>query len=231
MVEGNWIPAGDPQTSMCAMARSTSTIQCMPTILAIEGRGRRMTASLRPVWSIIWRAPGQNQGYPASPSLVIKYSYTQYLSVTWSHNQRTKPNTHSITYRKYVYSLWNTGKLPRPPDHWPGIPRAVSAGCWGGARKTQSYVLSLLTFPLGTHSQTAATQEWRHSSACVTQQRSRTHLVSHKAWASCGKGACSPGWGRCWCSLYLQQEGLGCGTQATLDEEDLKCCEKEMFRK
>jgi hypothetical protein len=81
----------------------------------LEGRGRRIIASLRPVWSIIWRALGPNQGYPVSPSLVIHT-----VSVTCSYHQRTKPTLISIelkaTYRSMstAYGVLGTHNALRP---------------------------------------------------------------------------------------------------------------------
>lgn len=172
-------------------------------------------------------------GYPASPSLVIQYSHTQYLlhaAIIKEQKPTFTPIKLKATYRKNANSLWNSGKLTMPQTTAPVFPEQGALAAEEGATKTQSYVLPILTLSLCSDAQTAATQREDISQPVWHSKGAGTHLVSHKAWASCGKGVCSPGWGRCWCSLYLQQEGLGCGTQVMLDEEDLRCCGTEMFR-
>lgn len=171
-----WIPAGCPQISTWAMVHSTSTRQCMPNILALRRQRQEDDSKSAPVWSTIYGAPGQNQGYPVSPSFVIQYSHTQYLfhvAIIKEQNPILTPINPRATYRKYANSLWNTGKLTVASRPLPQYATAVSAGCWGRCHEDPKLCSPYTQFFPVLPSPDCSHTQWRHSSACVAQQRSK----------------------------------------------------------
>ena len=175
MVEGKWIPAGCPQISMCAMACSISTMQCMPNILAL-GRQRqennsKFEASLVYYMESFRPKPGLSSKSISCNTHSICYMQLSSKNKTNTHFHRTQGHI-----QKYVNSLWSTGNSQCLKTTAPVFPEQWALATEEGIMKTQSYVLPILTFPYArSHPQTAAAQSvTQHTlSACVTQQRSR----------------------------------------------------------